>query len=55
MDYKNMWEELKVKIEKDLEYHINDEMQSLAEAVQGMYKCKEFLRYMKELEDKYNT
>lgn len=54
MDYKNMWEELKEKIEKDLEYHKSGVMQSIGESVHGAVKCGEFLKYMEEIENKYN-
>jgi hypothetical protein len=53
MDYKNMWEDLKVKIEKDLAYHKSGIMQSIGEAVHGESKCKEFLKYMEDIEEKY--
>lgn len=52
MDYKNMWEELRAKIEKDLEYHKSGIMQSIGESCHGQLKCEEVLRYMKEIEDK---
>jgi hypothetical protein len=55
MDYKNMWEELKEKIEKDLEYHKSGFMQSIGEACHGQLKCEEVLRYMEEIENKYNV
>ncbi len=54
MDYKNMWEELKAKIEEDLAYHKSGVMQSIGEAVHGECKCREVLKYMEDIEDKYN-
>ena len=54
MDYKSMWEELKSKVEKDLEYYENGTLCSLMETIQGSSNCKSILKNMKELENKYS-
>ena len=51
MDYEAMWNKLRAKIERDLAYHQSGSMQSVGEAVHGEAKCKEVLRYMKEIEE----
>lgn len=53
MNYEAMWNEFKLKIQNDLEYHQSGEMQSLAESVHGESKCKEILNYMQTIEEKY--
>ena len=55
MDYKAMWEELKSKIEADLEYYTDGRMCSMAESVNGTHDCEMMLKSMKALEDKYAT
>lgn len=52
MDYKDMWEQLKIKVEKDLKYHKSGIMQSIHESIDGEMKCEEFLKYMEEIESK---
>jgi hypothetical protein len=54
MNYKNMWEDLKAKIEEDLAYHKSGIMQSIGESVHGVGKCEEVLKYMEDIENKYN-
>lgn len=49
-----MWDELKLKVEKDLKYHQSGIMQSMHESVEGEFKCKEILNYMKKIEGKYS-
>lgn len=51
MNYEAMWNELKAKIESDLRYHQGGIMQSIGESIHGAAKCKEVLRYMKEIEE----
>ena len=53
MNYEAMWNKLKVKIESDLVYHQGGAMQSIGESVHGEAKCKEVLRYMKEIEEQH--
>lgn len=53
MSYREMWNELRQKIENDLKYHQDGAMQSIAESIHGERKCIEILNYMKEIEDKY--
>ena len=50
MDYKAMWDTLKAQINKEKEYHISGEMQSIAESVEGEKKCQEFLDLMESIE-----
>lgn len=51
--YKTMWEELKSKIKSDLNCHKIGYMQSLSESTIGEQKCKEILKYMQGIEEKY--
>jgi hypothetical protein len=53
MNYEVMWNELKAKIEDDLRYHQSGIMQSIGESVHGAIKCKEFLNYIKKIEERY--
>lgn len=55
MDYEAMWNELKAKIEKDLDWHRSGIMQSIGEAVHGECMCIEFLGYMKKIEEQQNS
>lgn len=50
--YYDKWNELRKRVEADLEYHKSGEMQSMSEAVNGEAKCEEFLKYMEEIENK---
>ena len=54
MNYETMWNELKAKVESDLAYHESGIMQSVHESVHGMAKCKEFLKYIKIIEEQYS-
>lgn len=54
MDYKAMWEELKMKVKTDLEYYENGLFCSWGEAVHGAANYKDMLNNMKALEDKYS-
>ena len=51
MNYEVMWNELKLKIENDLEYHRSGKMQSISESVWCESKCKEILDYIKKIEE----
>ena len=55
MNYEAMWNELKAKIKSDLKYHQSGIMQSIGESVHGAAKCKEVLRYMKEIEEQHRV
>ena len=55
MDYKAMWEELKTKIEAELEYYKDGRMCSMMEMVQGLSNCEAILKDMKVLEEKHNN
>ena len=55
MNYEAMWNELKAKIKSDLKYHQGGIMQSIGESVHGAAKCKEVLRYMKEIEEQHRV
>ena len=51
--YKNMWEELKQSILADKEFYDKGVMCSLAEAIHGSSNCKEMLKTMEKIEQKY--
>ena len=55
MDYKAMWEELKERINNDLEYYEDGRFCSIAEQFNGISSCEEMLIRMKSLEEKYST
>ena len=55
MDYKAMWEELKAKIESELEYYNDGRMCSWMESVHGTQNCEAMLKDMKALEEKYGN
>jgi hypothetical protein len=55
MDYKAMWEELKAKIESDLEYYEDGKMCSMAESIHGGLYSQSMLNDMKTLEEKYSS
>lgn len=50
MDYKRMWEKLREQIKLKLEYHMEGEMQSIAESVRGEAECEEILKMMARIE-----
>lgn len=54
MDYKAMWEELKAKVESDLEYYEDGTMCSMAESINGVLYNQAVLNDMKTLEEKYS-
>ena len=54
MDYKAMWEELKEKVRKDLEFYENGSGCSLGEAVHGATNTKYILHTMYAMESRYN-
>lgn len=53
MNYKAMWEELKSKIEADLEYYADGRMCSMMESISGMRDCETMLKSMAAIEEKY--
>lgn len=53
MDYKAMWEELKTKVESDLEYYDDGLFCSWGQSVHGKQNCKDILDRMSALEAKY--
>lgn len=55
MNYKAMWEELKAKINADIQFHKDGTMQSISESVHGEAKCKEFLGYMEKIEEAHKS
>lgn len=55
MDYKAMWEELKLKIKSDWGYYENGRMCSMSESINGMLHCEAMLKDMEILEEKYNA
>lgn len=55
MDYKAMWEELKERINNDLEYYEDGRMCSMAEQFNGISNCEAMIIRMKSLEEKYGT
>ena len=54
MDYKTMWEELKQKIESDLEYYEDGRMCSMMEQANGMSNCRMMLNEIEAIEKKYS-
>lgn len=49
-----MWEELKQKIESDLEYYEDGRMCSMMEQANGMSNCRMMLNEIEEIEKKYS-
>lgn len=54
MDYKAMWEELKEKVYKDLDFYVDGRGCSWGEAVHGAAHTEDVLRTMAAIEAKYN-
>ena len=54
MDYKTMWEELKLKIRSDLEYYEDGRMCSMIEQANGMSNCRMMLNEIETIEKKHN-
>ena len=54
MNYKKMWEELKTKVEKDLDFYKSGIACYLMESIHGTANCESILKDMKELENKYS-
>lgn len=48
--YETMWLDLKEMLIKKKAFHQTGEMQSISEAVQGVFVCDEILSYMTSLE-----
>ena len=53
MDYKAMWEELKAKLNKDLDYYAEGSQCSFIEAINGASNAESMLLTMTNLEEKY--
>ena len=53
MDYKAMWEELKAKLNKDLDYYVEGSQCSFIEAINGASNAESMLLTMTSLEEKY--
>ena len=49
-----MWEELKLKIESDLEYYEDGRMCSMMEQANGMFNCRMMLNEIEAIEKKYS-
>ena len=54
MDYKAMWEELKEKVYKDLDFYVDGKQCSFAESIHGASKAEDMLHTMAAIEAKYN-
>ena len=52
MDYEKMWNDLKAKIEKDLQFYTDGRMCSAIESSHGMLHCSAMLKEMEALERK---
>ena len=52
IDYKNMWETLKIKIKSDKEYYADGYMCSMAESVHGENVCDNILKHIAIIERK---
>lgn len=53
--YYDKWNELKERVKADLKYHKSGVMQSMAEAIHGETECENFLKYMEEIESKWEV
>lgn len=53
MDYEKMWDELKAKVEEDLQYYQHGTDCSMMESSQGQMFCFSVLRYMHDIENKH--
>lgn len=51
MDYEKAWNKLKIMVKNDLKYHESGKLQSMTESIYCTNKCKEFLGYMRDIED----
>ena len=54
MDYKAMWEELKEKVYKDLDFYVDGKQCSFSESINGAAKAEGMLRTMAAIESKHN-
>lgn len=52
IDYKKMWETLKIKIKSDKEYYAEGYLCSMAESVHGENVCENILQYIETIERK---
>lgn len=52
IDYKKMWETLKIKIKSDKEYYADGTMCSVEESIHGECVCENILKHMEILERK---
>ena len=53
MDYKAMWEELREKLNADLEFYKDGSQCSFLEAIEGEGHAEDMLRTMDTMESKY--
>jgi hypothetical protein len=54
MDYKAMWEELKEKVYKDLDFYVDGKQCFFAESVHGAAQAEDTLHTMAAIEAKHN-
>ena len=53
MDYEAMWNKLKAKLNKDLDYYVDGSQCSFMEAINGASNAESMLLTMANLEEKY--